>query len=289
MIEWYYSYSSTDMRLQASQQEGHPSQRDSLTSFDSSRGGASRRPHQGMTSVRLSTTTINTDPFVGAEDDRSRVVSPVETESLQTPPEPLDEFEEPVGPPGLAPECSACGNRLEYMRYVCTVCGEGHFWLENDMTRRAPTLIAAANDDQDSEDSSSSASSGEQTTWAPPRKLSNSNQSQGELLHPLAIVEQEANITNSAPGRSADVGTMQRRPTRDGYELCPACVAVHGIKHTKAMGEIKVDKQGTHRMIQSNVRKLGALNHTYTELLWGAKGWKEIGAQFYSLDSTYQR
>ncbi|KAJ9117333.1 hypothetical protein QFC20_000481 [Naganishia adeliensis] len=65
-------------------------------------------------------------------------------------------------------------------------------------------------------------------------------------------------------------------PTRDGYELCPACIEVHGIKHTKAMSEMEPGELGTRRTVQRNVRKLGALNHTYKELLWGAKGWKEI-------------
>lgn len=268
VTEWYYSYSSTDMRLQAPPHEGQLSQRDSATSLNSSPNAS--LPRRDLTSLRLSTTTIDTDLRADPED-HSGELSPVETESLQTPPELSDDFEEPVGPPGLAPDCSACGTRLEYMRYVCTVCGEGHLWLEDDTSRGV-----VINEDRDSEESSSSASSGEQTTWAPPRKLSNSTLGLGDA-HPLCIPEQESSTRGSRSAHRTRVEMAPGGPTRDGYELCPACIEVHGIKHTKAMSEMEPGELGTRRTVQRNVRKLGALNHTYKELLWGAKGWKEIG------------
>jgi hypothetical protein len=227
------------MRLQAPQEERHLSQRDSFTSTDSSPSASV--PRRDTTSLRLSTTTLNTNP---ADEDHSGEISPVETESLQTPPELSDEFEEPVGPPGLAPDCSACGTRLEYMRYVCTVCGEGHFWLEDDTSRPASII-----DDRDGEDSSSSASSGEQTTWAPPRKLSNSTQVVGDS-HPLYIPEQGSSGGHSFALPKAPAKNRHSGPTRDGYELCPACIEIHGIEHTKAMSEIELSRPGEHRTIQ---------------------------------------
>jgi hypothetical protein len=256
------------MRLQASQREGQISQQNSATSLNSTPNAF--LPRRDLTSLRLSTTAIDAGLPGGAEH-HSGEISPVETESLQTPPELSDDFEEPVGPPGLAPDCSACGTRLEYMRYVCTVCGEGHLRLEEDTSRRV-----VISEERDSEDSSSSASSGEQTKWAPPRKVSNSTLGLGDD-HPLHTVQPESSTRGPRPVHRTGVGIAPRGPTRDGYELCPACIEVHGIKHTKAMSEMEPGELGMRRTVQSHVRQLGALNHTYKELLWGAKGWKEIG------------
>lgn len=233
-----------------------------------------------MTSLRLSTTSISTDPFADDRGDHSSEVSPVETESLQTPPETPYEFEEPVAPPALAPDCSACGIRLEYMRYVCTVCGPGHFWLEDDSSRHSAVIPGAGrrnSEDQNSEGSSSSASSGEATTWAPPRKPSGRGEASAIPLD--SPDERERNIAQDpalAPTTPLD-GQPDRPQNRHGYELCPSCIEVRGIQHAKAMGELELQKQAAHRTLPSNIRKLGALNHTYKELLWGARGWKEIG------------
>jgi hypothetical protein len=231
-----------------------------------------------MTSLRLSTTSINTDPFADDRDDHSSEISPVETESLQTPPETLHEFEEPVAPPALAPDCSACGIRLEYMRYVCTVCGEGHFWLENDSSRHGiPGGGRRGSEDRNSEGSSSSASSGEVTTWAPPRESSARGESSAI---PLEALDQRARIDEHDPVVGASTpfdGSVERPNNQNGYELCPSCIEVRGIQHAKAMGELELQRQAAHRTLPSNIRKLGALNHTYKELLWGARGWKEIG------------
>ncbi|KAJ9106256.1 hypothetical protein QFC21_001401 [Naganishia friedmannii] len=279
--KWYYSYSSTDMPGQRSTGGDIPlSERRSMASLEDSAyaDNASRRDAQDITSLRLSMTSINTDPFRSErrrEDyASSSEVSPIETESLQTPAEVAEEFEEPVGPPGLAPDCSACGVRLEYMRYVCTVCGEGHFWLESDEARQSVCL--SAGQDQDSEDSSSSASSGDQTTWAPPRRLSNGTNDLGETSRQPK--DRRRNSVESAETSLTPEAPLHRKYARNGYELCPACIELRGIQHTKAMGEIEMNRQGTNGPIQ-NIRKFGTLNHTYKELLWGAKGWKEIGHQ----------
>ncbi|KAJ9124266.1 hypothetical protein QFC22_001065 [Naganishia vaughanmartiniae] len=272
--KWYYSYSSADMPGQGPTRDTPLSERRSMASLGDSAyaDDASRRDGQDITSLRLSMTSINTDPFRRhGVDYASSEVSPIETESLQTPPEVAEEFEEPVGPPGLAPDCSACGVRLEYMRYVCTVCGEGHFWLESDDARRC--VLPSAGEDRDSEDSSSSASSGDQTTWAPPRMSSNLGQLSRQ---PPVSNEDTRNSGGNMEDLSSREGLSHRKHARNGYELCPACIELRGIQHTKAMGEIETNKPGTNGPTQ-NIRKFGTLNHTYKELLWGAKGWKEIG------------
>lgn len=263
------------MRLQTSQAGGYLAQRHSQSSVGTSRDGSPSVPHRELTSLRLSTTSINTDPFADdACSARSSQVSPVETESLQTPPESAHDFEEPVAPPALAPDCSACGIRLEYMRYVCTLCGPGHFWLEDDALRRAavmPVVARRNSEDQSSEGSSGSASSGEATTWAPPRKFTDDGRVSTSRSGPLD--ERESN----GDGIPAVYSDAPVQANRNGYELCPSCIEVHGIQHAKAMGEIELQKQAAHRVLPTNIRKLGALNHTYKELLWGARGWKEIG------------
>lgn len=108
---------------------------------------------------------------------------------------------EPGAPPILAPDCSACGLRLDYMRYVCTTCGEGQMWKEGATGR--PVQQPAPSDTSESSDAT------DDTAYPSPRSQS--------------IVSMEA--VN---------GIALESTGKPGYELCPACIEEHGISHARA-------------------------------------------------------
>jgi hypothetical protein len=76
------------------------------------------------------------------------------------------------------------------------------------------------------------------------------------------------------------------RKAPHGYELCAACIEIQGIAHARAMAAMDLNViQGTVSHGELTIlpasgglaRRLGAMRHTFRELIWGAKGWKDIG------------
>lgn len=206
---------------------------------------------------------------------------------------------EPAGPPALAPDCSACGQRLEFMRYVCTICGESHMWLEGEEGKEA-TLQALRTGE-----GSSGSSISTRAEWTP---INGANSECSELLPSRSIdttaddlrTAQELHAVTAGSVISMDTPTPPASPRayhnqiaddefplvagppksnkRHGYELCPNCIDVQGIAHSKAM--IKEDMEPSAGEVpRSAIRRLNDVRHTYQELMWGAKGWTEIGEQ----------
>jgi hypothetical protein len=60
-----------------------------------------------------------------------------------------------------------------------------------------------------------------------------------------------------------------------GYELCVACIEVHGIAHSKAAA--KADRRSDSRR-----RKAGGLRHTFREKIWGTEGWQDVGESHFN-------
>lgn len=58
-----------------------------------------------------------------------------------------------------------------------------------------------------------------------------------------------------------------------GYELCPACIEVHGIAHAKAASKAaKAERYEESR----RRRKQRVLRHTFREKIWGVEGWIDV-------------
>jgi hypothetical protein len=171
---------------------------------------------------------------------------------------------EPGAPPVLAPDCSACGTRLDYMRYVCTTCGEGDLWKENAPARLPPTRPGALSDADESAFSDSTEGPAGSYTEYDPRPRSRSTATGGSM--------EAVSGGLLTPPRSPLAEAADRRAIPTGYELCPACIEEHGIAHAKAASRAaKLERAaGTRRS-----RRLA--RHAFTEKIWGLEGWTDIG------------
>jgi hypothetical protein len=98
---------------------------------------------------------------------------------------------------------------------------------------------------------------------APSRPLSNpfasSDAEPGEGMHTHEVL-------------SAN-GTRNR--AFDGFELCPGCIEVYGIDHTRMMGLKAIRHNGMNGMA-GKLRRFGVMDHTYREMIWSATGWRDI-------------
>ncbi|KAK8843444.1 hypothetical protein IAR55_007101 [Kwoniella newhampshirensis] len=231
------------------------------------------------------------------------------TSSPATPPvavqsEEMVRISEPTGPPILAPGCSACGIRLDYMRYVCRTCGEGKIWKEN-APDKAAFIHPKKPDDGDFSDGSSEVtesnlpraassgsgpgSSGSQTVYnlANARARSESmstNASRGSWQ----VAADAAPSPTSATNRNGSGPTPphSRRASFDGqpdvmtlaqhrgYELCPECIEVHGITHSRAAA--RAARHELNSLEVQRRRDIGELRHTFREKIWGAGVWVDV-------------
>jgi hypothetical protein len=218
-------------------------------------------------------------------------------------------FIEPAYPPSVAPDCSACGTRLEYMRYVCTICGPGKLHSsergdEHEHEHEVGTVLgfpsgrarrtsSAGESDGESTTSTKRASSvfrhplddGSESFRSDDRGRSLEEvvsplDPPGRLSNPFASglsgPEEEMHEVLSANGR--------RNKAFDGYELCPRCIEVHGIEHTRMMG-MKADRPGMsdgRNGMGGKLRRFGAMDHTYREMIWSATGWRDISGSAWS-------
>jgi hypothetical protein len=174
---------------------------------------------------------------------------------------------EPGAPPILAPDCSACGVRLDYMRYVCTTCGEGDLWKENAPGRLPParpqmglsdTGNSGASDLTELPEGSGSAAAYD------PRPRSRSTATRGSI--------EAVNGGMPSPPGSPTAVAADTRAVQTGYELCPACIEEHGIAHAKAAGRAtSISADGTGRRVHRSPR------HAFREKIWGLEGWTDIG------------
>lgn len=195
--------------------------------------------------------------------------SPPITEPVPQHQQEADFVDEPAGPPALAPDCSACGIRLEVLRYACTICGESHMWLEGQEGKARPDVGGVGS-------TGSSSSTGAE--WRPPHGGSEEVDDEDRLVQELgdalatSVTSGDTPTPPASPTRtSQDLHHQQQQqsspPRRHGYELCPGCIEVQGIAHAKAMSrEDAVTQQ----------RRLAGTRHTFRELIWGGKGWTEI-------------
>ncbi|WWC91357.1 uncharacterized protein L201_006300 [Kwoniella dendrophila CBS 6074] len=198
---------------------------------------------------------------------------------------------EPTGPPILAPDCSACGIRLDYMRYVCQTCGEGDFWKEDALGKAAfiPPRLPSETDLSDG-------SSSEVTEWAAgpqtvynlgnPRTRSSSSSTDDSSGSLQANFGGQSSPT-TATYRYGNGPTLPDSPTSSnedlisnrsiklrGYELCAGCIEVHGIAHTKSAAQLA--RQELIHFERRRRRQTGDSRHTFREKIWAAEGWVDL-------------
>lgn len=169
--------------------------------------------------------------------------------------------------PILAPDCSGCGVRLSYMRYTCVTCGEGEMWKENDLDKvvdgSGQSWSEAGHSDESDEthlayrvgthDSTRHAASRPRSTSTSTRASRDSMQTANGVRH-------------------SDGETPAHRQAA-GYELCPSCIEVRGLEHSRAAGAT-----ARHNLSPEEWSRLsGDLRHTFREKVWGPQGWQDVG------------
>lgn len=212
-------------------------------------------------------------------------------------------FEEAGSPPEIAPDCSACGTRLEYMRYVCTICGPAqvHGRYERDYgyehEHEVGTVLGYPRDQAGrpgtgSSDGESTSSTRRASSVRHPLedledslRSSDRGRSLEEVVSPLASSDRSINPFTSGISEPEDDTTSEISPiartrngTLDGFELCPGCIESHGIEHTRQMG-IQASRSGSmdgSNGMSGKLRRFGMMDHTYEEMIWSATGWRDI-------------
>jgi len=155
---------------------------------------------------------------------------------------PISDFPpEPI----LAPDCSACGTRLVYMRYVCLDCGEADMWKENE-----PATLKAQYGNSETGHSDGSG----ETAMIPPQ--GSRPRSESTSTH-----------TSREPVQGVNGKGRQMGPV--GYELCPGCIEVHGLEHARSSA-----------ISAGSSRRISESRHTFREKIWGPQGWQDVGKYF---------
>lgn len=166
--------------------------------------------------------------------------------------------------PILAPDCSACGVRLSYMRYTCTTCGEGDMWKEHDNDKIANGSNPSSSDTGHSDESDETHLAYQPDSQRPishamsrPRSVSTSTRaSQDSMVTANGLMNGKAVLSRGA-----------------GYELCPSCIEVHGLQHSRSAAMIARRRLSPGEGHASSEE----LRHTFREKVWGPQGWQDVG------------
>nr|XP_031862268.1 uncharacterized protein CI109_002233 [Kwoniella shandongensis]KAA5529340.1 hypothetical protein CI109_002233 [Kwoniella shandongensis] len=276
---YYYSY-QTDTSSRSSQ---------SAASYDDYR-------NHGNRPISHSVSSHSTDS----------AISPPATLRLTDHPHEMVRIAEPTGPPIFAPDCSACGVRLDYMRYVCRICGEGEMWEEN-ASGKASFVSRSVSGESDLSDESSEA-----TEWGvpPPASLATVNPFDSRTIYEASnsrsrgasstlIDTSYASTQNTGSSSSPTTATyrygLDPTPPQSpngssenvprgnvGYELCAGCIEVHGIAHSKAAARLA--RSVSSRTGRATESQPGNSRHAFREKIWGAEGWVDVGVSCSKFD-----
>ncbi|KZS94656.1 hypothetical protein SISNIDRAFT_549192 [Sistotremastrum niveocremeum HHB9708] len=158
--------------------------------------------------------------------------------------------------------CSSCNNSLDFLRYVCSTCGETkpHTHMNGNGKLKAPATDVHAYPPTTQHHSAMSSQAGD-SLWAPPHNK------------PLPRI----------PGTPAPTTTSLQSPIECGYELCPDCIqtvgVVHAVEATSASSfssTASVDSGSSQSWRRTAPRKKGAMRHAYREQHWTGAGWEDV-------------
>ena len=216
---------------------------------------------------------------------------PVKTVSV---PETIDEdfltYLNITPSPESLTDCSNCGVLLETIRYVCATCGE----------KGPHEPIDAKGKGKDGGDPFAYPPSPSQTLYSPSSATTQvgTSRSQDALWQHREVLPSTSPFsTLSLP--SLFTASYSRKnlpspptssvstPVCSGYELCPSCVEVVGIRHAIEAGIAGPGSlpalTGNHDDPQRALQwrrappKKGQLRHAFREKLWGPTGWSDVG------------
>jgi len=216
-----------------------------------------------------------------------------------TDPDEEEPFQEPSFPPTLTPDCSACGTRLEYMRYVCTICGPSQPRRNLGDSHEVGTIVGFKHKRRSRSARSDVESDGESTSTRRAASFSSGgtvgglaittsrtgsdgrSRSIDEVVSPLGSSETDPNPFlhyHDDDLHEVTSSNRARQSALHGYELCPGCIETQGIVHTRDMGEkmLRSEPVGGNHALTRKLRHFGAMDHAYREMIWSATGWRDI-------------
>ncbi|KAH0582797.1 hypothetical protein H2248_010706 [Termitomyces sp. 'cryptogamus'] len=179
-------------------------------------------------------------------------------------------------PPTVPPEdrltdCSNCGTLLDFIRYVCSTCGEKHPvlsdpTLEGKGKPNGSPLFIYPPQPLHSTISSSPGNSSSSLTY-----LGGSSESL-PAYKPLTSIPSTANLA------------VPRVPSLRGFELCSNCLESAGVHHAIEAASsaspimpisASADAQAASQWIRAPPKK-GELRHAFFEKYWSHNRWEEV-------------
>lgn len=137
------------------------------------------------------------------------------------------------------------------MRYVCLDCGEADMWKEGEVAKHHVHYNYGISDTGHSDGSDETAfpvKNGESSSGPRPRSESTSTHASRDSIQ-----------TYDGAGAIATPGSPR------GYELCPSCIELHGLEHSKSA------------IARSSKDMRTGPRHTFREKIWGPQGWQDVG------------
>ena len=272
------------------------------------RQGDTERPRP--TSLQLK--WLKSQQLGSVSEDRSKRSS-TQTRSDTIPEEPVQSVSVPetidedfmtylnITPaPESLTDCSNCGALLETIRYVCATCGE-----------KGPHehLDSKGKGKDGSGDPFAYPPSPSQTSYSPSSATTQvgTSRSQDALWQREVLPSTSPFSTLSLPSLFTSSYTRKNLPSPptsnvstpvcSGYELCPSCIEVVGIRHAIEAGIAGPGSIpgliGNHDDPQRALQwrrappKKGQLRHAFREKLWGPTGWSDVGMSTFYIKQDY--
>uniref|UniRef100_A0A0W0F4A7 ZZ-type domain-containing protein n=1 Tax=Moniliophthora roreri TaxID=221103 RepID=A0A0W0F4A7_MONRR len=271
--KYYYSYSSSGSASQGVPESGADDV-DYQTSFET---GTSTRPRPS--SRQLNWLQAQQSAVNGAKSSKPSIQTYHSDPSLETviPPEVLPFVEVPPIPPECITKCSECNAPMEFMKYVCTTCGEKGPDLGKGKAK-GPPLDTSFIYPPPSRDYPS-------TSLASPSPSSSSFSSSSRTFVDTESVYSQKHYHKPLP--SIPGSSPKDRSKRTGYELCSNCIEFAGVEHAIQAGLAPAssptvsptspeDAQMALQWRRMAPTQKGQLRHAYQEKTWGHSGWENL-------------
>lgn len=209
-------------------------------------------------------------------------------------------------PPPDPTDCSNCGSVLETLRYVCSSCGEKK--PRARLPPQLPPIESVFGKGKGKEISSAASSTTELYTYPPRSQLGTSlNRStsswtlvaEDNPFHDCHAIKSDNHKplpalphTPSKPSHSPYLAIPGARSRSDGseepgFELCSNCIQSVGVIHalesivdpgsSPGPGDWPHSPEEALQLRRTAPKRKGQLRHAYTEKIWGARGWDDVG------------
>lgn len=103
---------------------------------------------------------------------------------------------------------------------------------------------------------------------------------EGSASHPMSRPRSVSTSTHASQDSTVTANGVANgkttSPSGTGYELCPSCIEVRGLEHSRSAAMV-----ARHRMPPTEWNRIsGELRHTFREKVWGPQGWQDVGESY---------